>query len=1086
MLHIHRFTSLCLALNNKKRKNISLNGVLTTPRGSKAILAVFIVLFFVSFLPNISFSSDLSEIPPHSKERSELTPSSSSLISENLTINSGDELYEDQNYEFNGSFYDSSNKTKEFSEAYLETKLIGDDVLYANDSISNLNNTEIQYNQSIDVINGSFVSWGNLNHVDNNYTTFNSSICFDYNATYTFWNDADGSNPAGWSILEGGTSTVNIISDIGGHDKVVEFNDRDGASEIQMDNSISRNTGTLELWVRSEATTDTIWIQLRGTNYVLFYLRGNGQFGYYAGGYNDIGAYAADTWYHIRIEFDTNTDWHLWIDGVSQDGGAGYALHAGTSADPFTILRFGTVYAAEQCISYIDAAGYSWDTYYTIGDNLYPVNASHNSTITMQFQNYNKALLAFEVSSYYKTDIYQNITFSIFNFSSSSWFVINSSFNDVDFYESYYFNDTNAFSDFINSTGHIILNYFGENSTSEFELYVDFLHTKIYYKLELSISKSFSIKGNWKYRFHLVGSDYYSDWVYFEVVKDLSNYASAINLTHIINEMFYEDYYSQIMIRGNLTASEVGLYVVGIESVYLPYTYWTSAASEDVDKKTTARTIFNDNIHFGMGSTIIDANSTFVLTGFLEDEFEGGGVPADLLGNILPEENITVNFYCYRYGNESSISYLSDDGINTDYKLHSKSPTTNGYTFRDDLMLFSNSIDGDNDALNIEVNFGLNNFIITNPSDNPNSFQVGLINNVPCRTSSGSNAISTTLSESFWSKNFEYFFQSYQNDFEIRKDIRFYSRNELIESSPFILELNITTFLNYVPVDEKLFNLTYDYFYTYPDVEFQETAIVTYNFSLNIFHNNISIKNHSFNWDFSEKIDITLPDKYNPKSIYFGVYNFDGFGLDKSMFKFYINETRKDFGFNTIAGDYANLVIRDFWDYIIYNQTIQINDTTYEFNIEVEVYNLIINNNYLHNIKVEIYRSGFAGNITQLIPGISGFSFRFYPGVQYNIITYYTNDTVIENKTITLDYNNKPVNFGFYEEQVPVIPESNVPVALLDIIIIIILFSIIIAALASVIIYISRKYKKTVRMQELAQGRAKYKRKEEDPLAIQY
>jgi hypothetical protein len=68
----------------------------------------------------------------------------------------------------------------------------------------------------------------------------------------------------------------------------------------------------------------------------------------------------SDIWYHILIEFDCSTDWHLWVNGVSTDSGAGYPFRGNPS--PMNELLFiGDTLANNYSAKY-DAFGFSWTT----------------------------------------------------------------------------------------------------------------------------------------------------------------------------------------------------------------------------------------------------------------------------------------------------------------------------------------------------------------------------------------------------------------------------------------------------------------------------------------------------------------------------------------------------------------------------------------------------------------------------------------------------------------------------------------------------------------------------------------------------
>jgi len=159
---------------------------------------------------------------------------------------------------------------------------------------------------------------------------------------------------------------------------------------------------------------------------------------------------------------------------------------------------------------------------------------------------------------------------------------------------------------------------------------------------------------------------------------------------------------------------------------------------------------------------------------------------------------------------------------------------------------------------------------------------------------------------------------------------------------------------------------------------------------------------------------ITLNTTY--RQVYFSIFNFDGLGLNKDLVRFYINSTRREFGFNTIESRHAHLVVLDYFNATLTDSVVDLENYT-EYNIYVEIWNLIIFNNYSHEIIMEIERNGIT--VKQLIPGKAGVNYRFLPNVNYSIIIRDLNDIILDNETITLDENNKIVSFGFYAAMVP-------------------------------------------------------------------
>ncbi|MHA1273949.1 MAG: hypothetical protein ACTSQS_11000 [Promethearchaeota archaeon] len=205
--------------------------------------------------------------------------------------------------------------------------------------------------------------------------TYSGPMSGYYFGSYSFENDENDYDPYNWLDLSGSGSSVKVISELGGHKKVLELDDQSGNSRIDLNNvfNSSQVAGTVEFWVRVKDDSTrplNLWLTEANNNSkgLRLFIGKLGAFYWHNGtDYNYIDSCDFNKWYHIRIEFNVSSKWHLWIDGVSKDGGAGYDF----VGSPTSLGKFHctTSHGQSGYTAYLDAIGYSWDTQYNIGDN---------------------------------------------------------------------------------------------------------------------------------------------------------------------------------------------------------------------------------------------------------------------------------------------------------------------------------------------------------------------------------------------------------------------------------------------------------------------------------------------------------------------------------------------------------------------------------------------------------------------------------------------------------------------------------------------------------------------------------------------
>ena len=210
--------------------------------------------------------------------------------------------------------------------------------------------------------------------------------------------------------------------------------------------------------------------------------------------------------------------------------------------------------------------------------------------------------------------------------------------------------------------------------------------------------------------------------------------------------------------------------------------------------------------------------------------------------------------------------------------------------------------------------------------------------------------------------------------------------------------------------------------------------------------NKYILSNSTYNctWINGENIastfyDITLDENYiltlnsSYFEVYFGLFTYDGLGLDRDTVRFYINNVRKDFGFNTLTQDTNTLLILDYFNQTL-NSTIVNLRTFTEYNIYIDIYTLYIFNNYTHIIEVEIERNDI--EIFCTIAPQTFFPYRFLPNIEYQIKTFHTNGTKLDELDLEFKENGQIVSFGFFSAEV-LAPELSPDPAIITFILII-------------------------------------------------
>lgn len=225
-----------------------------------------------------------------------------------------------------------------------------------------------------------------------------------YPATYGFENDEIGGNPNKWTVSEPSGAAVNIISEMDGHNNIVELNDPVTSGWVETINydSFPRTYGTIELWLRFNHTTGWLGLGSRDTINSQVLLRvsvENGKWRYRNNAATllivpNVADPVANKWTHIRIDFRCHNApsylgladdrYNVTIDGISS--GELEHWNAGDLDYKFLVIQSDPAAVMK---SWVDAVGFSWDPNYNIGDNLNDgLLLSYKNTTTLDWKGY--------------------------------------------------------------------------------------------------------------------------------------------------------------------------------------------------------------------------------------------------------------------------------------------------------------------------------------------------------------------------------------------------------------------------------------------------------------------------------------------------------------------------------------------------------------------------------------------------------------------------------------------------------------------------------------------------------------------------
>jgi len=210
-------------------------------------------------------------------------------------------------------------------------------------------------------------------------TTYVEPMSGYYPATYGFENEEDGDFPTEWIDESTGTSSeVEVVSELAGHKKVLHYYGFTTNIPItKLDLSSPQTSGSIEYFVYKDAGLKGFEIILRNStsDYALrigidyqfdhkFIWRTSSSTAAEFG----VGKFSLETWFHIRIDFNLVTNkFDIYLDGVKEVDQEDFFYEINSLQN----IGFYETYTLGATNWYLDALSFSWDSDYTIGDNLY-------------------------------------------------------------------------------------------------------------------------------------------------------------------------------------------------------------------------------------------------------------------------------------------------------------------------------------------------------------------------------------------------------------------------------------------------------------------------------------------------------------------------------------------------------------------------------------------------------------------------------------------------------------------------------------------------------------------------------------------
>lgn len=403
----------------------------------KRIISLFILIFLMGVVVNPILFSSFGQ---------------ASVQEEGLTIEWGDNIYQNIPYWFSGTFYETTDYTFAYSNAKLELEYIPDNSIYYNETITeDFSNMETQYGDpsNINMINGTTDSADNMDSDDSSYTTFTSTHTDGYiYETPSQWDNFTFGKGTGDTIGEIETIDANYSVIDSSEAVIVEDEFLDSISLIIG----SEGGGSIANTMTDDSNyyqIDSVYHGFPFNNQVITAL------------FNFDPTYGGRDFYlslDMAIIGTSSIDFR--VNGISEE--------SGSSLDFDDYLYEDVISMSVICFPQV--ASFSLRIYYfKIIEDASPTPAEVDVQVDMQITDPDISSIEFLKYSH-KTDISVDIDLDIWNWDTTTWYEIESVDNSATFDDDSF--TLGSASDYVNSSNGVRIRFQGSES-SNFDLQID-------------------------------------------------------------------------------------------------------------------------------------------------------------------------------------------------------------------------------------------------------------------------------------------------------------------------------------------------------------------------------------------------------------------------------------------------------------------------------------------------------------------------------------------------------------------------------------------------------------------------------------